>query len=436
MRYKLYKTNLTKRIMPVLLSVTVLGSLSACKAQGESFKEENVSQITSELLSPLIVMEQAGFKIETKEVSDDYIIYKLLNNNLDYFLNIKGPNADGSNKFVNYFPYSFEQVCTSLEFAKQNNEVNITWKDIRETLKQNATIDDKIKKIIQAGIDNLEHQKFNINLGTLNYNLKRLKVEYTDKTDEEQYVNIMAKFECDKNTLYVNPTAMQYPLFNRIVCHEVLGHASNIAYDSKNGGTLCTTNIGTAIVVNNKLIGNVTLGKAFEEALAEYISYVATNQKINYDETNYVTPLYFLLAMCKVANITIEEYNDKGVEYLIDKLVNNNLAQLVPNIEAIDINFLCKSQGMKGTLDCQQTFYNILSEYISVYGENHSKEEIKKEAIDIIDIYKKCIEPYHYEDYDFILDYTTNDNIDAISIDGLKDLIYHYIDVNKVKIKK
>ena len=423
MRYKLYKTNLTKRIMPVLLSVTVLGSLSACKAQGESFKEENVSQITSELLSPLIVMEQAGFKIETKEVSDDYIIYKLLNNNLDYFLNIKGPNADGSNKFVNYFPYSFEQVCTSLEFAKQNNEVNITWKDIRETLKQNATIDDKIKKIIQAGIDNLEHQKFNINLGTLNYNLKRLKVEYTDKTDEEQYVNIMAKFECDKNTLYVNPTAMQYPLFN-------------IAYDSKNGGTLCTTNIGTAIVVNNKLIGNVTLGKAFEEALAEYISYVATNQKINYDETNYVTPLYFLLAMCKVANITIEEYNDKGVEYLIDKLVNNNLAQLVPNIEAIDINFLCKSQGMKGTLDCQQTFYNILSEYISVYGENHSKEEIKKEAIDIIDIYKKCIEPYHYEDYDFILDYTTNDNIDAISIDGLKDLIYHYIDVNKVKIKK
>ena len=120
----------------------------------------------------------------------------------------------------------------------------------------------------------------------------------------------------------------------------------------------------------------------------------------------------------------------------INKLVNNNLAQLVPNIEAIDINFLCKSQGMKGTLDCQQTFYNILSEYISVYGENHSKEEIKKEAIDIIDIYKKCIEPYHYEDYDFILDYTTNDNIDAISIDGLKDLIYHYIDVNKVKIKK
>ena len=446
MKYKLSKDNIVKGIASILLTTSILSNMSGCTHDISNQRDETSTLVIYNLENslneanddPLKVMKDAGFRIEKKIINKDYNIYKLLNNNLNYFLSLKGPNEDGSNIFVNYFPNSFENVCCSKEFAKSNKEENITWDDIRKTLNNNDNLDDRIKNIINSGIDNLELKKFNIDLGTLNYNLKRLKLEYIAKNDDYQYINIMAKFEADKNTIYINPNSISNALFERMVCHEILGHATNIAYRQENGGTYCTTNIGIAIVEDNKLLGNVTLGKAFEEGLAEYISYLATNTKIKYDDTNYATPLYLLVVMCKLANITIEEYNDNGVEYLIDKLIERNLSNLVSIIRSIDVNFLYKLDGYQGTLDHNEALIYMLIEYSNLCKEQgKDKQQIIEILNDIIDSYKDIIIPFKEEGYDFLFDYTTEENMTAISFDYIKNNLKSYLDYifenNKIK---
>ena len=69
--------------------------------------------------------------------------------------------------------------------------------------------------------------------------------------------------------------------------------------------------------------------------------------------------------------------------------------------------------------------------------QGKDKQQIIEILNDIIDSYKDIIIPFKEEGYDFLFDYTTEENMTAISFDYIKNNLKSYLDYifenNKIK---
>lgn len=427
------KININKfkrRVTPFMLTFSMLTTFVGCNINNNK-SDNNYSITTSNTLNENLLkpLKKAGFRITEIKIDENFPLYKLENNIPEYFTSVK-PASDGSNIYNIYQDYSFDKCCTVGEFKKYINSSDVTWNDVKESLKTNNNIEDDIKQIVLKGIENLEKNGFDIDLSVLNYNFKNLKLEYIAK-DTELPMEVMAKFEPAEHTIYINPNTATDPLFESVVIHEILGHGSNITYLDSDGGIYCSTTIGNAIIEDQGvLLGTVVLGKAFEEGLAEYIRYLATNEKIDVNETSYSVPLYYLLMMCRSSNTSIIDYTNNGVEYLIEKMQQEKLGSVSHFIELLDIKF---NYLTLGNMDTEWSYNDTMYQYLIIYinkliSEGKNKGDIVNTVNNLCNCYKKYLVPINVDNSNLIYTPMGNGDMSFLAIDGIKEQSIEYVD--------
>lgn len=413
-----------RRVAPFILTAGLLPTLVGCsntKTGSNSYSITTSNEHDENLLKPL---KKKGFKISEIEVKDNFNIYKLENNISDYFNTLNG------DIYNIYQPFDYNKCCTPIEFKEYIGSDNITYTDIKNTLNNNTNIDSNIKDILMEGINNLENNNLDIDLTVLNYNLSNLDIEYVT-IDEKDQVEIMAKFEAINHRVLINPNVLSNPLFKTILIHEVLGHASNIAYLDKDGGIYCSTTFSNVMIEgNDRIIGYNNLGTAFEEGIAEYIRYYATNEKIDPNQTSYSVGLYMLLFMTKSCNLSVNDYINNGVESLINKLQDNNLGSVVHFIELFDIETTYKSFTNR---EVDWTYNDIMYQYLLVYTSDlyengKSKDEIKNDINKLCNSNTKMMELITTEDgYKVVYTPSINGD-DVLQYEYVENSVYEYVD--------
>ena len=325
----------------------------------------------------------------------------------------------------------YKILCTPSEFSKYTNEYNVTYNDIRNTI-NSIDIDLNIKNLLLEGINNIESNKFNMDLSVLNYNLKHLKIKYEDEIIdgiEQAY----AKFEPKDSTIVISSAAFDSEDFVNTFYHEVFGHGMTIAY-LEDKEVLCSTCLTTCIIDDNKYKGNYVLGKALDEGLAEIIRKYATKKKIDNDDSFYCPSIYSLLILLKSNNISIDEYANNGVEYLINKLNTNNLSNQINYIECLDKKLLYMVYSNE---DIDEKLEDLVTNYIFNYIDNEVKKgkditTINIEVNNIINSYTNYLTPYVMSDLSIISMQTTSIG-DYIAIENLDYYKEEYIKQYKGK---
>lgn len=284
-------------------------------------------------------LEQNKINCSKDSISALVPIYKLSSNDPNFFSHL---NED----IVVYDPYKYSKIMTPKEFSEYVGENNVTWKDIIKTLEDNKDIPEKEKNILLKGIKNLKYNKIdkiNFDLGVLNYNLKNIKIIYETLKDGSKLE--VARFIADKHAVYVNEKLLKRThsinpkYYSDILVHEILGHASNMAYLDKDGGIFCSTHFMGCLLSDNKLYGYNIFGQSLDEAVAEYIRVNALGKKLDSNDSQYLPFLYFLIIACNIVGISIDDYIDNGLEYLLNKLKEKNLYDGISCIELLDSKF-------------------------------------------------------------------------------------------------
>ena len=270
---------------------------------------------------------------------------------------------------------SYKKVCSVEEFGKYVGEENTTWEDINNTL-DNIEIDETIKEILRKGIRNLEKKKFNMNLDVLNYNLKRLNVEFGD------YGEILkGQYQQTTGKILVNNSIVNTDKYEFIIMHEILGHGMTMAYTDKDGGIATSPELDFALVDNKDILFVSALGGAFKEAIAQIITSKACNKKYTTDDTHYVVYVQYLELLLKSLDIRDYEYASKGTKYLVNQMKKNGIEDAIDYIHDIDSKktyFEAQDQfvALTGDLDTVESCYliNIIS---NKYPNCYNKDELE-----------------------------------------------------------
>lgn len=385
---------LKKTILPIIVSGTLL--FSGCSIEKKDIFEQ---------------LEEDGITVETMDINPEYAINRV----------IKFDNKDVIENYDD--AVSFEHLCTPSEFSEYTGEYNLTWNDIRNTLNE-IEIDDSIKTILLDGINNLEKKNFNINLAVLNYNLKNLKVEYSDEENLSYCIDILAEFKFKTQTVVIYDKENEK--LDEILVHEILGHGMTIAYipDKK---VYCSTYI-SVLNINDDIVEETYIGKSFDEAVVSLITCCATGKKMD-SYFVYINFTYMFLLLCNSNGVNIDDYANYGVEYLINKMKDNNLEYDVNIIELLDFKFNCL---LVDNGDSEYTFEDLCDSYLCDIMNNEINtcgncEVYRNKMHNFINCYKAYLKP------DTINDLTcfvfSNDNTgDYICIDNLNNYVDDYID--------
>jgi len=362
-----------------ILSTTILGTFVSCSNNIED------------------KLAKKGIDIEVINEYEEKDLYKMNSFNskvIDEF--------DKSKFIINNTPsVDYSILCTPIEFSKYTNEHDISYDDIRNTI-NSIDIDTNIKNLLLSGINNLEGNNFNMNLDVLNYNLKRLKVVYSDDM-EVGISQAIAQYDPKDGTVIIGSEAFDSPEFEDIFLHEVLGHGMTTAYIPEKD-LLCSTSFLTCIIEDNKYKGNYEVGRALDEALAEIIRMKATNRKIDNEGTFYSPCVYSLLILLETNNISISEYANNGVEYLLEKLKENNLGKQIDFITNLDMKLLYISvynQDIDYTLNdmIMGYLYNVIDNKMD---NGNSVDNIRNNINNVVNSYDSYIKPYKYNDLNII----------------------------------
>lgn len=400
---------LTHRALPLALISSVL--LTGCESKSIIEKLE---------------LEGISVKTITEYPSDD--VYKITKCNADNLNNFKSDDLA-----TNYTAtIDYDTICTPKEFSKYTNEENLTWNDIRNTLNR-IDLNEEIYDILNDSIDNLEKNSFNANLSVLNYNLKNLTVQYTDSIDEDivEGGGVGAKFDAINHKVIINSTNNTDDKFKSTVIHEILGHGMTMAYipESK---VYCTTTMNCCLISDNEYHGKYIFGKSLDEATAEFITCFATNEKIEYDYTVYTTSEYGLLLLCESNDVSIREYAENGVQYLIKKMKQNGLNTQIDYITYLDEKL---SQVIFYNSDTDYTLEDVTTDYLytlmsNELDQNIDVETVKKDMYKLIDCYKPYINPYIQEEDNITAFAIWNDYYtDYIGIEDLKSNVRDYAEL-------
>jgi len=326
--------------------------------------------------------------------------------------------------------YHATKYDTIKKFGSIVGEENVTWNDIKETIKS-RDFKDNYKDILLEGVNNLEKKLPNINLEVLNYNLKNINFENRIEKDEnlsEEYT-IGGLFDSISHSIYINDSDdLRYTLY-----HEVLGHALTGAYTDLNGGAktsfsdfytvLYNSNFETSDITSNA----IELGLVFDEATAEIIAVLASGEKI-YSIKNgvdgpydiYIAALQLILTS---TNTSFTDFVNNGTESILKKMKNagcespiNYLMDLENRKQLYQMgDYFCSEEDL---LSDQFTYY-LLQILIDKYNKGMSVDEV-------VNFGYKCV--------DSINDYVIPTTFDGeYGVSWSNNLISEFIGYDQIK---
>ena len=390
--YRMFEIEPLIRIKDKLVTLTVAASilitLSGCVKGIEKTTEE---------------LNKLG--IETVIVSAENDIHKITKVNLDKKTTYN--NAD----FSGFSNTPFSVICTPGTFGNYIGTQNVTFEDLKTTVKSNNNIPDDIKTIINEGIDNLEIANFNMNYSALKYNLEKLRVEYVEP-QEINYVNGI--FDTFAATAKINKEIDKTQL-KEVLIHEIIGHGSTRAYD-KEKEILCDVgSLYLSIDENGGLTDVHNYGAFGMEGIADVITSIANNKKI---KTSYTTHVYELTTLCSSVGISIEDYANYGVEYLTEKMLEQGIDNPYQVITTLDNTALLLEQNaliQSNSTDLIMYYYQELSE------GNLNMDTLRKSTI----AYSDYVETQKVGDQNVIIYAIDEDTFDLIQPDMVTDYVHN-----------
>ena len=290
--------------------------------------------------------------------------------------------------------------CTVQEFSKYVGEENVTWEDINNTL-DNIKLEKNIKNILKKGINNLQKNNFNTELGLLNYNLKKLSIEYGDYKDEK----LRGSFNCVTGITKIDNSIVNTAEFEKVIIHEILGHGMTMGYDKNTKiSTDCTFQY-LLLDDNDNVIHLSSIGTSLIEGIAEIITSRATNKKIDFYDTEYAVYTQYLELLLKSVNIKEYEFASYGTKYLVDTMIDNGIEDAIDYIYDMDI----RKAGFEneepfytyyGSIDVLESQYLVMTAY-NKYEKNNDIDAAKKYINSCINSYDSiiCTEMLDGENY-------------------------------------
>ena len=350
------------KLVPYLLVGSLLFSLTGC-ASGKEKTKEGLSDIG----------------IEIEDVSDQN----------DYYLITKIDDSDKKNyggvDYSELKEIHFSKKYTPAEFGKYIGKENVSFDDLREVTKGNENIPEEIKELILSGIENLEEQDFNINYAVLYYNLKRMNVHYVYSS--ETFGN-SGLFYYTTSEVRINNN-IKNGMSNyekKVILHEILGHGSTSAYNEEDQVLCNLTNLYLEIDESGKDSGFSIFGASLDEGMADIISSISLGRPLQQDEYGYPTFMYAISLFCSTLDISIEEFANNGINYLIDKMKEKGIANPYQLIARIDNTFTLIRNNMNEIIENTDLFTDYIEE---MHNLGVSKEKLDKDA----NSYKKYVVP-------------------------------------------
>ena len=233
------------------------------------------------------------------------------------------------------------------------------------------------------GINNLENANFNMDLSVLYYNIKNLKVEYSKNTDENAgYFNHLSSTAILSETL-------QGDELKEIVIHEILGHGMTRTYMSENNGMFF--DVATPYVqINDKGIieSAGTLGHFSLEGIADIITSIATGDKLRTDKASYTTEAYSLCTLCASVGIELDEFANKGIGFLIEKMQKKGIDNPYKIIMTLDSQTELYANNELYKCNNTEFFIKYYEELINAGNVENVKESssVYKDYIDVENI--------------------------------------------------
>ena len=395
----------------LFVSLSLMGAIAFTGCSGDIEKNSN---------NIFVDENMKIISVEDYIAKDYYMIKNIDNDNLSSYI------TKELDKEIDC--YDFDIVCTPSEFGEYVGEKNVTWNDIRNTI-NDMDIEDRFKQIIINGVNNLEKNDFDMSLEVLNYNLKNLEVEYVEKTQDDINCGRVAQFSQMEHKVKIYDTDVIN--FDLLFTHEVLGHGMTMAYDEKNR-VYCDDGIMLGHLNDKNKFDEITfVGHSFNECIAEMIRYYALNEKINYDDTAYSPYVYAFILICKTCNVSISDFADKGIEYLMQEMKNNDLENCTDIIANLDYNLDATIyEGIK----VDYYLEDILEQLINQFAQNelkktHDSELAYNNTVSVIDSYKLYMNVCLVENNEHILyvgyDYVSMEQLKAsalFSLDNQKQL--------------
>ena len=289
----------------VLIPFSIIGAtiLSGCSTK----QEDRVLKSAKQLNLDISVVDNNLYDYEDNNVYNvnRYSTYSALNN-----------------------LYNISDKLTIEEFGEYIGETNITWEDIKNTIRE-SSFDDRVKKVLLKGADNLEVKLPDVNLSALNYNLKNIKVVNDDECNlfsNENFV-INGMFEEFDKVVYLSDELYESDSFEAVLLHEVFGHGIQNAYcDEK----YCSTSKTIFLSENTNLTYDYMsenmfdVGHSLDEAVAEMISVLASGKKLyeRFEEVDTPYDVYIeqLQLYLKTTDTSLTDYINNGLYHLLNKM--------------------------------------------------------------------------------------------------------------------
>lgn len=397
-------------LIPILVTTSI--TLTGCSNSYNSFSSSKENGLILE------------YSNEGLKKGDKYIYY--VNGISDEFIK-NSSYIDNDNEFTSY-----SKFCAPIEFGKYVGEENVTWNDIRNTL-NSINIDLNIKKILLKGINNLEEKNFNMCLEVLNYNLKRLTIEFGDYGE-----TLLGRFDAYTGVAIFNNSLVGTDTFEKTIMHEILGHGMTMAYTLKDGGVLCLPSIHYFTVNKDKtkLENFYSNGESLKEALAELIAVKASGKKTAPSESHYVVYLQELELFLKSTGVEDYEFASNGIKYLIDKMKESGVEDAFDYIDDFDtrMNLFETNQNfytLCGDIDTLEVYY-LLSVTDKKIKNGASEEYIMDFVDDCINSSKSVINLENTDEYNGIV-WKNNVEAELINYDWIKDTTLNSIYLNNKK---
>lgn len=391
----------------LLVSVSLMGAVAFTGCSGD-IGEDSKNIFTDENMEIVSVEEYVA--------KDYYMIKNIDNENLSSYI------TKELDKKIDC--YNFDTLCAPSDFGKYVGEENVTWNDIRNTI-NGMDIEDRFKQILINGVNNLEKNEFNMSLEVLNYNLKNLTVKYVDKTQDDINTGRCATFDQMNHEVRIYDTDVIN--FELLFTHEVLGHGMTMAFDEENR-VYCDEGIMLGHINDKNKLDDINfMGKSYNECIAEIIRYYAMNEKINYDDTAYSPYVYAFILICKTCNISLVDFANNGVEYLMQEMKNSNLLNITGIIANLDYNL---DTTLYQHVQSDTYIENYLEMFLAQYMQNevdksHNIELVTKKVNNMIDSYKTYMNVYVDSNGEKLL-FVGDTAYDYVSIDQLKQLVTYF----------
>ena len=345
--------------------------------------------------------------IETSVVNDEFEIYRMTKANL-------GEKVEYANiNFSSLSDTPFSLICTPSDFGKYVGKSNVSFDDLRTTLKNNSNVPEEIKIIINEGIDNLERENFNINYSALDYNLERLTVEYVEP---QEINNTSGVFDHFTSKVKVSNKINDKQDFSKdVLIHEIIGHGSTGAYDKEKGVICSIEPIYLIMDKDGSIYDLFNYGSFGNEGIADIITSVATNKKIKPGK-GYTTNVYELATLCSSVGISVEDYANYGVEYLTEKMLEHGIENPYQLLTTLDN----KTSLLLQNALIQSNSTELFMDYYKELSDNNSdNDELKESTL----AYNEYVETEEMQGMNIIMRMKDDDTFDFIQPDIVTDYV-------------